>query len=166
LDKNLHTLWETSSYPFNQITIHLGHEYIDITDLLLCLQKVSLFLKKYFTDSKIYLNHDWHEHDGFINNSMVIKWNDYEKSLLDTQSLFDSRDGDDYVRITIYPENIGFILRYYISEEDDVNIGICGTFDLTIDKIYLNDISKLIESTGMQYFISYSKDYFDKNYSG
>ena len=77
MDKKIRALWENSSYPFNQSTIYLD-DLIKITELLSCLQRIVVFLKEIFHDDKIYLNHDWHEHDGFINNSTY-----YQCSLLD-----------------------------------------------------------------------------------
>jgi len=141
---------------------------IQISDLLRCLQRVTNNLENQFGNVTLYRNHDWHQHDGFINNSKVISWEEINSDLENEKTLYDSRHGDDHVRITIYSGTLEFILRYYILEEDDDAHypGKWGDFDITIDKNNLGKVENIIRQTGFQYIVSRAKDYFDKNYAG
>ena len=167
MDKTLNDLWQAGNFPFDQSVIHL-EDLIEIKKLHECLSKIFLFLKKHYQQYELFLNHDWHEHDGYIKNSIQVSWNEIENNLKDPQALFNSRDGDTYVRITAYPENLGFILRYYVLEEDEDDFypGIWGIFDLTINQKYLNSVMELIKNIDVKCLISNAKEYFDKNYGG
>ena len=106
---------------------------------------------------------------SFINCSEKTIWNDIEKRLESTESLYNTRDGDYHVRITIYPASFKFILRYHILDEDDDEFypGIWGDFDLTIDKVFKNEIDEVFSKLNIDYIsTSYPKHYFDENYGG
>lgn len=167
VDDRLNTLWEKGEYPFDQPIIFL-EDFIKVSDLLLCLRKIVDYLVENVHDKVIYFNHDWHEHDGCIMESIEISWNDYIKNLENEQNLYSSRDGDAHVRITIYSRTLEFVLRYYVLEEDekDKYPGIWGKFDLTIDEKHLSNIIKLIEGVGVKYIVSKSKKFLDWGYGG
>jgi len=167
MDEKLSVLWERGKYPFNQTTLYMD-DIIEINSLHICLEIIVRFLKEQLNVTEIYLNHDWHEHDGYINSSNKITINDFEEFLTDNISLYKSRDEDTNVCITIYPDNLTFILRYNILEENEDKSypGIWGDFDLTIDEKYINDIKSLIETSFSKYLLSNAKEYFDKIYAG
>jgi hypothetical protein len=169
LDKKLYDLWKTEQYPFNQ-TIFIQDDLMKLENLHNVLFHVVKFLKNKFPNAKLFLNHDWHEHDGFINNSENIYWNDVDTRLKSAESLYDTRDGDYHVRITIYPSDLKFILRYHIlDEDDDIELypGIWGDFDLTIDKNYSEEIDDVFRNLKIGIISrTYPKLYFDKNYGG
>jgi hypothetical protein len=167
MDDKLNSLWLTGQYPFNQLRIDM-EDIIELTKLHQCLNGIANYLFVNFSSEVINLNHDWHEHDGYINNSQVISWDSYLNNMRTIESLFVSRDGDTYVRIAIYPENLGFILRYYILEEDEDDLypGIWGTFDITIDQKHLRNIMGILDVLEVNYKVSKSKEIFDRTYSG
>ena len=132
MDERLERAWKVGDYPFNQTLVEL-EEGITIGILLKCLQDLTAFLKNQLKSDAIFLNHDWHEHDGFISPSKITNWINYELNLKDIHALYDSTDGDDLVRITIYPNNLEFVLRYYFLDqgyERESNPNRCGKFDL------------------------------------
>jgi len=90
-------------------------------------------------------------------------------NLKDIQALYDSADDDDYVRITIYPNNLEFILRYYILDQGGIrefNPNTCGEFDLIIDNRYLEGITKILKDERIKYNLMLPDLYYYKRYSG
>lgn len=136
MDKRLNDLWLAGGYPFNQETIIL-EDLTQISDLLRCLQRVTNNLENKFGNVTLYHNHDWHQHDGFINNSKVISWEEIKSDLENEKTLYDSRHGDDYVRITIYSGTLEF--TEYKSLIDN------GCLNGDVDYILVVKESKLIQ---------------------
>lgn len=168
MDERLERAWKVGDYPFNQTLVEL-EEGITIGTLLKCLQDLTAFLKNQIKSDAIFLNHDWHEHDGIITPSKITNWINYELNLKDTQALYDSADGDDLVRITIYPNNLEFVLRYYFLDqgyERESNPNRCGKFDLIIDNRFLESIINILQDKRIKYNLMLPKVYFDKSYNG
>lgn len=162
MDERLHMLWKSGAYPFDQALFD-PVDIIPVDQLLHCLQDIVAFLKEQFKHDILYLNHDWHEHDGYISGSNTIKWDTYEVNLKDTTSLYDSRDGDFQVRFTVYPESLEYILRYHVYDEDDdpQYPGIWGDFELVIDKKFADRVAALLKKNGAPYCVITPKEYFD-----
>lgn len=118
MDKRLHNLWINRQYPYNQNIIY-ANKYISLEKLRASLFDIAEYLYNEFSSSSLSLNHDWHQHDGYINESEVHEWTTYMKKFESVKSLYNSSDGDDYVRIVLYPEELTFILRYDVREADD-----------------------------------------------
>jgi hypothetical protein len=168
MDERLERAWKVGDYPFNQTLVET-EDLIPIGTLLKCLQDLIAFLKNQIKSDAIFLNHDWHEHDGTITPSKITNWINYEMNLKDIQALYDSADGDDYVRITIYPNNLEFVLRYYILDQGykrESNPNRCGKFDLIIDNRYLESIINILKDKRIKYNLMLPKLYFDKSYLG
>jgi len=169
MDKKLYDLWKREQYPFNQI-IYTIDDLVRINDLYYYLINIIQFLKNKFPNEKLFLNHDWHEHDGYINESQEIEWNNLDGILESTESLYNTRDEDYEVRITIYPQSLKFILRYYVLDDDDdpeSYPGIWGSIDLTIDNNYKDEFDDIIIRKKIDCLTTtYPKHYFDQSHGG
>ena len=125
-----------------------------------------------FLESKypcINICHDWHEHDGFELSGKSISWQKFREMILDTKSLYNSRDEDDSVRIDIYPENYDWLLRFNIDDENESDyLTAWCDFDISISE---NSSAKsLIEKLIIEWPVYIqklrAKEYFDSSYGG
>ena len=72
--------------------------------------------------------------------------------------------------LTIMSVILTHIYCYHVLDEDDDEEfypGIWGGFDLTIDKIFKDEIDEVFNKLGIDYIsTAYPKRYFDENYGG
>ena len=111
---------------------------------------------------------DWHEHDGFLTSPTQITWSDFAARLSDTESLYQSRSADDYVRIAIFPMTFDWLLRYNIQDSEPGHDDAWCSFDFTCspDSPSFDLIDQLRSKWGGYLDLSEGKDFFDGSYSG
>jgi hypothetical protein len=169
MDKELQTDFQKGATPFDGDVI-ITSDLLEIGSLQESLLSIVKFLHNEFSSATLLTFEDWHEHDGFITESAPAKWDQLEGVLVNVKTLYDSRQGDTYVRRAYYPSSKEFLLRYYVLEKDeDPNEypGIWGDFDVISDSDTLEgivsglrkDVCDKIERKG-------AKEYFDQCYAG
>ena len=167
MDQNLEKRWRTIQAPFDGATLTLS-DYVPVAELRdILIRLVSMLQRKSFGNLKKL--DDWHEHDGFIVESADATWEDLENALRDEDSLYESRQGDTYVRRAFYDASNHFLLRYYIMDKDedaDHYPGIQGDFDLTAQPVVIDEVRSIFESISDKIIVKNSKEFFDKNYAG
>ncbi len=168
MDKLLYQLLDTHVQPFDEVVV--SHENpISVADLSFILEKVFLFLSDKFSSEKLFLNEDWHNHDGYITKSKSVSWVDIKRVVksieLLKQSIFDD---DDYVYVTFYSESLKFLLRYDIFEADDEACqDNCATFELYGTQTFIDEIMlKIEDKLENNFFIENASEFMNRSYSG
>ncbi len=57
--------------PFNQTLLHL-EDLVPLDKLYNSLIELYEHFSKLYSESDLYLNHDWHEHDRYVNKSEIF----------------------------------------------------------------------------------------------
>ena len=106
--------WKLGLAPFDGTTVASCDDPTlqNLREVLICC--VDFLLPSYPT---IFLNHDWHEHDGFLTGAESYSWEAFLSVLSSERALFDSRDDDTYVRIAVFPESFEWLIRYNIESD-------------------------------------------------
>lgn len=68
---------------------------------------------------EILMTHDWHEHDGFIQNATKTTWEQCRHWVRTAKAFYESGDKDFAVRIAVYPPSMEWLLRFNIDDEDE-----------------------------------------------
>jgi hypothetical protein len=168
MDHELQSCWESATPPFDGEVLATS-DFIELNELRQNLLSILSFLKLNFATQSIRAFDDWHEHDGYITASSETSWEMLEQILSSDRSLYDSRQGDAYVRKAFYSSSKSFLLRYYLMEEneDELYTGFQGHFDVTLAKSTMDDlISTLPESIRESTSRILAKDYFTERYAG
>ena len=121
---------EQSDAPFDGLCIH-NADVLSLSQLRRLLEYVFPNLES--RDSTIRRYRDWHEHDGYVVESIPTDWDFLKNALLNDRTLYDSRDEDFAVRIAVYSQSFDWLLRYNVDDEDesDYNTAACD-FDLSV----------------------------------
>ena len=173
MDQRLHDLWRKGEYPFDQPMIYCRAD-ATVGSVQACMRETVKYLKPRFALK--YINRDWHMHHGTIRESREISWEVYETMLLDEDTFRRAQDGDDCVCLAAYPENLGFLLRCYVSWPFPSKSGMTwdeyvltatqGWFGLTIDAKHEEEVLRLLEPVGIALRRVVSKVWFDEFYGG
>lgn len=153
--------WKSAKAPFNGITVATCDEPgPDILQEMLhfCMEALS---PKYQT---ILLNHDWHEHDGFVNDAELFDWKHFSQITESIESLIASRNNEPEVRIAIFPASFEWLLRYNLDDDDEM---WCD-FDFSADpSSSAADLVGRISAKWPGYTDnSNSKEFFDHSFGG
>jgi hypothetical protein len=116
----------------------------------------------------LYTFDDWHQHDGYITERRAITRGELAAVAESADVLIASRQGDTYVHRSFYPEDLAFLLRYDVSDEDSGDAsGFAGTFDLSARPDTIAGIASLIPvPLRSRLRVEPSKGYFDRTYAG
>ena len=167
MNKELEKRWKESIKPFDKNVLVLEDLFV-IPELLEMIKTVSKVLKQYYLDTKLFILDDWHEHDGYVTTESECNWGMIDDTLNSENSLYQSRSGDTFVRKAIFPENMDFLFRYYILEEneDSEYPGIWGDFDICASSTLLNEIKTEFNSEiSLLLYEVPAKTYFDGAYA-
>ena len=98
-----------------------------------------------------------------------MSWEHLHSLFESAESLSAACQGDFDVRLAVYPDSLGFLLRVYVPEDGEIDDLPCGwgTFDLTCAHSSARQLATLLEDTcGLSCFIDPAKSYFDLRYAG
>ena len=154
--------------PFDGNVISLEDLFV-LPELLEFLQICLNVLQREYSDSKLFVFDDWHEHDGYLTTANEYSWKMMDEILSSEESLYESRSGDTFVRKAIFPENLGFLFRYYVMDEDEDSEypGIWGDFDICGPSALLDEIqAELNLKIELLLYSGPAKIYFDGAYAG
>lgn len=102
--------------PFDGRTISLCDDPTP-EDVLAALQRVASVLGIHYRT--ILRFDDWHEHDGFLTNPIVIDWTQQTECWSNLDSWFKSSPDDDYVRTAIYSPTFDWLLRCGLNKSNE-----------------------------------------------
>lgn len=113
--------------------------------------------------------HDWHEHDGFIVDSKPTSWDMLRSAIQTERTLFESRNDDIGVRISVFPTSHDWLLRYNLDQDDesDFNTATCD-FDLSVARhTEISNVVDLLQSKFSGLLVKQeSGPWFQSNYGG
>lgn len=162
MDKRLNELRLNNKYPFNGV-MYILDDLIHVSKIYDVIKELFIYLKGIYKDDKLFLNHDWFEHDGFVNDSREIEWNSIDVILKNEDSFYNSKDDDDEVRITIYNNCLDFILRYNLLDEDNDDEcypGKWGNFEVLCDESHHIKIEEVLRAYNVIYSKVKASEYF------
>ena len=136
MDEKLYKALDNQSKPFMK-------DVLVCDDLVICINVILRILEPKFGNQNLFILDDWHNHDGFVNNSKTIQWTKFDTITNSASSLYNNRFTDDYVFSSFYPESLEFLLRIDVLDEDDDELypGIWGEFNLFANDEVINEIT-------------------------
>lgn len=109
----------------------------------------------------MYVNEDWHNHDGFITPEQPVSWKEAISWTDDIPRLRNSCSDDWCVHTLLFSENHAFCLRYWLDDDEGC------LFDLSTERTLLEDIASSLRADGVSLTIEpAAKDYFDRGWAG
>jgi len=168
MDEILENSWKNRTKPFDNESLCLN-DLVRISDLRQSILAIFEILQIRYGNEELFVNDDWHEHDGFITPSRKTSWQLIEETLKSDKSLYESRHGDFCVYNLLFTRNRDFVLRIYVSDEDDDTEypGIWGEFTVTSAPELLKEIFDSLPKAVLEK-IEYknSHEMFSKSYAG
>lgn len=162
MDKRLNELWLSNKYPFNGY-MYILDDLIPLSIMYDVINDLFDYFRNVYIKERLFLNHDWFEHDGYVNSSNEIQWNAIDYILQDEGAFYNSRDEDYQVRITIYTNNLHFIIRYNILDEDeDIEFypGKWGSFELLCNSVHYMKVEEVFSRYRVKYLKIKASEYF------
>jgi hypothetical protein len=118
MNNELFSRWQQGRPPFHASTLCCKN-ILPLRDVRRAVQQIVEVLKPRYENSMLWRLRDWHEHDGFVLDAVASTWIDLEMLLASDDLFYQSRAGDDGVRVAWYPSHVSFLLRYYLDEENN-----------------------------------------------
>jgi hypothetical protein len=167
VDALMNQRWQAGLSPFDGDCL-TADEPISVEDLRELLEAILPELKEETAAQTVYTFDDWHQHDGFVTNRRMAEWSLLESLAESTNALIASRKGDCYVHRSFYPEDLSFLLRVDVADEDcGDGTGFSGVIDLSSKPPNIARILSLLPLTlRSQLRVEPSKGYFDRTYAG
>src|SRR5262245_12375557 len=123
--------WQSGLSPFDG-DIPFTDDPISVQDLRNILAVIVPELQVDYTAQSLYTFDDWHQHDGYVNQRQPAEWSSLTEVTQSLDALIALRQGDTYVHRSYYPEDLSFLLRYDVFDEDSGDeSGFSGLFDLS-----------------------------------
>lgn len=163
VNTELETRWRQGLRPFDGPVL-VADDTLTEEALLAAVQSSLVLLRERYAASALYLNEDWHEHDGFISPATSTSWDEAISWSQDRQRLRASCPSDWLVHALLFPDNFAFCLRYWSGWE----LGDDGfSFDLCAEREILEQLvgAKLVDKGPFSCEPS-AKEYFDRIWAG
>src|SRR5262249_13797481 len=109
--------WQSGLSPFNG-DILFADDPISVHDLRAILAVIVPELEVSYAAQSLCTFDDWHQHDGYVTQRYPTKWSSLAAVAQSADALIASRQGDTYVHRSYYPEDLSFLLRYDVSNEE------------------------------------------------
>jgi hypothetical protein len=138
----------TMSYFYPPKGINFGCiSLIPIDMLQRDLNKIVRFLQNKYPSICLNLYHDWWQHDGlhFINGT--LDWPGLFSIVKSSKTIFESMQGDDFVRIGIAPPDGTWYLRFWVDWEYRNENRLLGDYDLVVLQELLEEFQEKIQQT-------------------
>jgi hypothetical protein len=132
-------------------------------------------LSEHHPKARLFRLLDWHEHDGFIKESVPASWQELRSLLGSEDTLRRASAGDTHVRTAFFPEGREFLLRLYVPDisdnpfhaHDDPHLAHYGVFDVTSHETLALEARNAAREAGNAIIQTMpAKTFFDRNYSG
>jgi hypothetical protein len=156
--------WKSGEAPFDGMVVATCDE----PGLAVFLEILSFAVERLRQESRdLSIIADWHEHDGFLTNPIRTTWSEFATRLSSPESLYQSRDSDDYVRIGLFPDSFEWLLRYNIEDaEQDCDAWCDFDFSCTAKSPFSSLISELNANWPGYTDVSQARQFFDNSYGG
>jgi hypothetical protein len=157
--------WQKGARPFDGMVVATCDE----PELTAVLEMLLFAFERLRIESQdISVIADWHDHDGFLTQPTQTTWNEIATRLSHTESLYQSRNSDDYVRIALFPHSFEWLLRYHIQDsEQGYGEAWCDfDFSCTPESPSYNLIGQLHSKWSGYTDVSPAKQFFDNSYGG
>ena len=161
MNRSLTDRWKAGQAPFDGVTLSVS-EPLPISDLSAPLTSSVTELFRCYGEENLSKIRDWHEHDGFINDSTPSSWNELQTFVASPAALATACTGETYVSLGFFPRSYSFYFRIYVVENDEpTHAATHATFDLTckrevVDLLQISLDQKLCLSSEP------AKTYFDR----
>ena len=171
MNAELDRLWRNGQSPFDGLTVTLN-DYIPLPLFQQALVAIVERLYAYRPEASLFHNMDWHEHDGFINESQPISWAELRDRIASIRNLQDRFYlADTYVRDGIFPAERDYLLRYYVDFPDatpwEPTPLPTGIIDVTCQRPLALQIESAMQTVGVSNLdILPAKAFFDSRYAG
>jgi len=159
--------WQGGLSPFDGDCL-ISDDRITVEELRELLTVIVPELEKGCAGQALYAFDDWHQHDGYITGRRAIDWLELAAVARSADVLIASRQGDTYVHRSFYPEDLSFLLRYDVSDEERGDgSAFSGAFDLSAKPEWITRTSLLAPPRLQPRLrVEASKTYFDRTYAG
>jgi hypothetical protein len=159
--------WQSGLSPFDGDCL-VTDDLLSVEDLRSLLGVVVPELQSENAVKTLYTFDDWHQHDGYVTERRLTDWGTLAAATGTVDTLLASRQGDTYVHRSFYTEDLSFLLRYDVADEEcGDKTGFAGTFDLSASSTVVAKIAALVPpALRARMRVESSKGYFDKTYSG
>jgi hypothetical protein len=159
--------WQNGLSPFDGDCL-LTDDLVSVEELRKLLGVILAELEAGYAAQTLYTFDDWHQHDGYVTHRRAIEWGAIATVARSDDTLIASRQGDTYVHRSFYPEDLSFLLRYDVSDEETGDTsGFSGTFDFSArPDIIARTVSLVPLPLRSRLRVEPSKGYFDRTYSG
>lgn len=169
MNEALYQRWKRASPPFDgQTVMFASEELTPLPALRQALLVIVPALQQRWSEAKLFMLDDWHEHDGYVSIARPTTWRELLERLGTNEETMAFTHGDWDVRLAFFPEDYGFYLRVYIPTEDDNDYPEQrGSFDVTCAVELASEIAGLAASaSGLSVAESKAKAFFDLYFSG
>ena len=148
--------------PFDGCTLVCEDPLHKVVGTALVRKSLDVFESLVGIEQRLYVNEDWHVHDGFIKDFKLVSKNQLFAEL--------SSQPEKWIRVIdyqvywgFYDPNFQFYLRFGLDEEEPDTM----MFDLTSTKVAVERLAAELNSAfNLQFGIVDAKQYFDRNYGG
>jgi hypothetical protein len=159
--------WHAGLSPFDGDCLIID-ELVSVEDLRALLAAILPEIERDYTAQTLYTFDDWHQHDGYVTERRVTEWSSLATLTQCADTLIASRQGDTYVHRSFYPEDLSFLLRYDVPDDDcGDGTGFSGAFDLSANPARITQTLSLAPSDlRSRLRVEPCKGYFDRTYAG
>ncbi len=159
--------WQDGMSPFDGDCIRTD-DLLSLDELCGLLGVVVSDLQRHYAGQTLFAFDDWHQHDGYVTERHPTDWGKLAADARSPATLLASRQGDSYVHRSFYTEDLSFLLRYDVPDEEcGDKTGFAGTFDLSASSNMVARVAALVPpDLRARMKVESSKSYFDKTYSG
>ena len=159
--------WQSGLSPFDGDCL-VTDDLLSVEDLRSLLAVIVPALQSEYAAQTLYTFDDWHQHDGYVTERRLTDWETLAAASRTADTLLASRQGDTYVHCSFYTEDLSFLLRYDVADEEcGDKTGFAGTFDLSASSNVVAKVAAHVPAgLRARMRVESSKGYFDKTYSG
>lgn len=157
----LENRWQRGLPPFDGPALVADEEALTDSTLLVIVRLALAILRDSHGSNALYVNEDWHDHDGFVMPERAASWLEAASWTQDVQALRVSCSDDWRVHTLLFPDDFTFSLRYWLDGE-----GECS-FDLSAERGVLEKLASTLHEGGIAFRIeSSAKDHFNRRWGG
>lgn len=162
MDANLDQRWTEGRAPFDGYTLVFDESLHKVVGTAVVRFLLAELDARFGIGEKVYVNEDWHVHDGYVKESQTVSKADL-LSELETHPEKWIRVIDYQVYWGIYDRSARFYLRFGLEEDDSRILSI----DLTSDEETVRALgSKVRSALHVEFETMEAKAFFDRIYGG
>lgn len=164
MDVDLERRWKEGQPPFDGDVLLLDLEDDAVSAATLRGALLTICDVLHLVDAgDLWLNEDWHQHDGFLIASRRLPANEFLAWLASDRALMQRQHGDYAVYFGVYDETHEYLLRFYLGDEPDSTECYLS---LLAGRTQLDQCAARLALQGISMRREPGKAYFDKIYAG